>query len=117
PQLIGFARARRYLLTGDAIKAGDAAAMGLTTEAAEGDDLANVFSAWAGRLLAQPGHALRWTRRPINPGLLAVATRCLDTAAGFENVTQIMPAHREKLEGMRASKPSRGGHADANRDQ
>ena len=39
PQLIGFARARRYLLTGDAITGTDAAAMGLITETADAGEL------------------------------------------------------------------------------
>jgi enoyl-CoA hydratase len=117
PQLIGFARARRYLLTGESIKAGDAAAMGLITEAVEGDDLDDVVAAWASRLLAQPEHALRWTKASINAGLRVIANTVLDSAAGFENVTQIMPAHREKLEGLRGSKPSRGSRPDTDRDQ
>jgi enoyl-CoA hydratase len=100
PQLIGFARARRYLLTGEPIPASEAAAMGLITEAVDGDDLDEVVAAWARRLLAQPEHALRWTKASINAGLRVIANAVLDSSAGFENVTQIMPAHREKLEGM-----------------
>jgi enoyl-CoA hydratase len=106
PQLIGFARARRYLLSGDPITGTDAAAMGLITETA-GDDLDGVVAAWSQRLLAQPEHALRWTKVSINAGLKVIANAVLDSSAGFENVTQIMPAHREKLEAMqRRSKKS-----------
>jgi enoyl-CoA hydratase/carnithine racemase len=104
PQLIGFARARRYLLTGEPITAGDAAAMGLITDAVDADDLDDVVATWAQRLLAQPEHALRWTKVSINAGLRVIANAVLDSSAGFENVTQIMPAHREKLEGMRRPK-------------
>jgi enoyl-CoA hydratase len=104
PQLIGFARARRYLLTGEPITADDAAAMGLITEAVNSDDLDGAVEAWARRLLAQPEHALRWTKASINAGLRVIANAVLDSSAGFENVTQILPAHREKLEGMQRSK-------------
>jgi enoyl-CoA hydratase len=100
PQLIGFARARRYLLTGDAITGAEAAAMGLITDTADSADLDAVVHAWGQRLLAQPEHALRWTKVSINAGLRVIANAVLDSAAGFENVTQIMPAHREKLEAM-----------------
>ena len=100
PQLIGFARARRYLLTGDAITGTDATAMGLITETADAADLDAVVAAWGQRLLAQPEHALRWTKVSINAGLKVIANAVLDSSAGFENVTQIMPAHREKLEAM-----------------
>jgi enoyl-CoA hydratase len=107
PQLIGFARARRYLLTGEPIKAPDAAAMGLITEAVDADDLDDTVAAWAQRLLAQPEHALRWTKVSINAGLKVIANAVLDSSAGFENVTQILPAHREKLEGMRSAKQAK----------
>ena len=107
PQLIGFARARRYLLTGDAITGTEAAAMGLITDTADAADLDAVVDAWGQRLLAQPEHALRWTKVSINAGLKVIANAVLDSSAGFENVTQIMPAHREKLEAMqrRSRKP------------
>ena len=100
PQLIGFARARRYLLTGDAITGTEAAAMGLIADTADAADLDAVVDAWGQRLLAQPEHALRWTKTSINAGLRVIANSVLDSSAGFENVTQIMPAHREKLEAM-----------------
>ena len=100
PQLIGFARARRYLLTGDAITGTDATAMGLITETADAGELDAVVTAWGQRLLAQPEHALRWTKASINAGLRVIANAVLDSSAGFENVTQIMPVHREKLEAM-----------------
>jgi enoyl-CoA hydratase len=100
PQLIGFARARRYLLTGDAITGTEAAAMGLITDTADAGDLDAAVDAWGQRLLAQPEHALRWTKVSINAGLKVIANAVLDSSAGFENVSQIMPAHREKLEAM-----------------
>lgn len=102
PQLIGFARARRYLLTGDSIPAVDAAAMGLITETAPEDALDDVVASYARRLLAQPEHALRWTKVSINAGLRVIANAVLDSAAGFENVTQIMDAHRDILRAMRS---------------
>ena len=59
-----------------------------------------MVTAWGQRLLAQPENALRWTKVSINAGLKVIANAVLDSSAGFENVTQIMPAHREKLEAM-----------------
>ena len=113
PQLIGFARARRYLLTGDAITGTEAAAMGLITDTADAADLDAAVDAWGQRLLAQPEHALRWTKVSINAGLKVIANAVLDSSAGFENVTQIMPAHREKLEAMqRRSRKSSAATAD-----
>src|SRR5262245_56083507 len=104
PQLIGFARARRYLLTGTQVTGADAAAMGLITETADADVLDDVVADYARRLLAQPKHALRWTKASINAGLRVIANAVIDSAAGFENVTQIMDVHREILEGMLAKR-------------
>jgi enoyl-CoA hydratase len=80
--------------------------MGLITGSAAADALDDVVAGYARRLLAQPKHALRWTKASINAGLRVIANAVLDSAAGFENVTQIMAAHREILEAMRNKKPT-----------
>jgi enoyl-CoA hydratase len=105
PQLIGFAQARRYLLTGTPIMGRDAVALGLIAEAVEATELDDAADRWVAALLAQPQHALRWTKVSINAALRSVASSVLDTAAGFENVTQIMDAHRDALLALRERKP------------
>ena len=50
PQLIGYARAKRYLLTGDAVLAPDAAQMGLITECVAAAEIDAVVQAMAQRL-------------------------------------------------------------------
>jgi enoyl-CoA hydratase len=107
PQLIGYARARRYLLTGAPITGAEAAELGLITEVAGADDLDGVVKEWAQTLLAQPEHALRWTKVSINAGLRVIANAVLDSAAGFENVTQLMDAHRDALLAMQRRQASR----------
>src|SRR4051794_37426039 len=62
PQLIGYARARRYLLTGDAIKGAEAARIGLITAAVPDEQLDDVVADMAARLLAGAKHAIRWTK-------------------------------------------------------
>jgi enoyl-CoA hydratase len=97
PQLIGYARARRYLLTGEPITGQAAAAIGLITETSPLEELDGAVMGWAQKLLAQPEHALRWTKASINAGLRLTANAVLDSAAGFENVTQLMESHRSAL--------------------
>jgi enoyl-CoA hydratase/carnithine racemase len=101
PQLIGFMRARRYLLTGEQITGAVAAELGLITDTAPADELDAVVDSWVDKLLRQPQEALRWTKVSINAGLLTVAAAVLDTSAGYENVTQLSAAHAEKLAAMR----------------
>jgi enoyl-CoA hydratase len=101
PQLIGYMQARRYLLTGDPITGANAERLGLITATAEADELDDAVETWVQKLLAQPDLALRWTKLSINGGLRAIASSVLDSAAGFENLTQIMPEHREALHALR----------------
>lgn len=103
PQLIGYMQARRYLLTGDAITGADAERLGLITEAVQRDDLDDKVDHWVEKLLAQPDLALRWTKLAINGGLRAIAPSVLEAAAGYENLTQILPTHRAALDTLRES--------------
>jgi enoyl-CoA hydratase len=108
PQLIGFARARRYLLSGEPITSVDAAAMGLVAQAvADDDELDSAVQEWIERLLSQPRLALRWTKHSINAALRSIASAVLDSAAGFENVTQVMDAHRDAVLALREAQLAR----------
>ena len=101
PQLIGYVQARRYLLTGDPITGEDAVRLGLITQCVADDGLDDAVQVWVDKLLAQPEPALRWTKLSINGGLRAIAPAVLDSAAGFENLTQILPVHRRALDKLR----------------
>ena len=98
PQLIGYARARRYLLTGDPIRGSEAAEIGLITEAVSDEDLDGVVDAMVARLLAGAKHAIRWTKTSINAGLKVTALSVIDRAGAFENLTQMTDDNRIALE-------------------
>lgn len=102
PQLIGYARARRYLLTGDAIRGQEAAEMGLITAVVEPDELDATVDAMAQRMLTGATHAIRLTKSSINSGLKQLATSVIDKAAGFEFMSQAMQDHRIALEAFAA---------------
>ncbi len=102
PQLIGYARARRYLLTGDPIKGAEAADIGLITEAVPDDQLDEVVDNMAARLLSGAKYAITWTKTSINAGLKATANAVLDRAAAFENLTQMTNDNRIALEAFLA---------------
>ena len=104
PQLIGYARAKRYLLTGDPINGKDAADMGLITEAVAEEDIDEVVDKMAKRLAAGATHSIRWTKASINAGLKVTATAVIDRAASFENITQLLDDHRIALEAMQERK-------------
>ena len=106
PQLIGYARARRYLLTGEAIGALEAAEIGLITEAVPVDELDNKVAKIASRLSKGAPHSIKWTKAAINAGLKVTANAVIDRAAAFENVSQLLDDHRIALEAFqRKEKP------------
>jgi enoyl-CoA hydratase len=110
PQLIGYARARRYLLTGDAIRGTAAADIGLITEAVADEELDSCVDALAERLVSGAGYAIRWTKASINAGLKVTANAVIDRAAAFENLTQMTEDNRIGLEAFLAKeKPNFGG--------
>ena len=98
PQLVGYARAKRYLLTGDAISGAEAAEIGLITEAVDAADLDATVDAMAQRLAKGPKHAIRWTKASINAGLKQVANAVMDRAAAYECVSQMTDDHKIALE-------------------
>jgi enoyl-CoA hydratase len=101
PQLIGYARAKRYLLTGDPISGAEAAAIGLITEAVALDAIDATVAALAERLSAGALHAIKWTKASINAGLKVTANAIIDRAAAFENVSMLLQDHGIALEAIR----------------
>jgi len=70
PQAIGMPRAKRYLLTGDRIKAEDAYRMGLITDLVdEPNDVSPAAHALARRVAALPPLAVQGTKRVLNRSL------------------------------------------------
>jgi enoyl-CoA hydratase len=98
PQLVGYARARRYLLTGDTITGKEAAEIGLITEAVAEQELDEVVAAMAQRLASGAKYAIRYTKAAINAGLKVTAAAIIDRAAAFENVTQFTNDNRAAVE-------------------
>ena len=98
PQLIGYARAKKYLLTGEVMLAQDALEMGLITEVIEEDQIDAEVQQLAEKLRDGAKYAIRWTKTSINAGLKVMANSIIDRAAAFENVTQLMEDHKIALQ-------------------
>lgn len=97
PQLIGYARAKRFLLTGDFISGAQAEEYGLITATVEDDKLDAEVQAMAERLASGATLAIRWTKSSINAGLKVLANAIIDRAAAFEHVTMLTDDHRAAL--------------------
>ena len=84
PQLIGFARAKEMLLTGDMLRASEAAAMGLINYAVPADELDAKVDEMVGRITCNPRWAVRWTKTSVNLVLRDIANKVMDAAIAYE---------------------------------
>ena len=84
PQLIGYARAKEWLLTGDMTTAAEAAEMGLVNYAVPAEELDAKVTETVDRILANPRWAVRWTKTAVNLPLREIANRVSDAALAYE---------------------------------
>ncbi|UPK25425.1 enoyl-CoA hydratase/isomerase family protein [Bradyrhizobium sp. 195] len=98
PQLIGYARAKEYLMTGDAIQARDAERMGLVNHVVPRDGLDRKVQEMAQRLADGPRDAIRWSKVCANVGLQQLAHSILDASMAYEFLTLRSPTHKEAIQ-------------------
>ncbi len=97
PQLIGFARAKEYLMTGDLIGAKEAAAMGLINHAVPAAELDAKVEAFARRLESGALKSIRWTKVSINVALKQLAHTMMDTCMAYEALSNRTNDHVEAV--------------------
>lgn len=110
PQLIGFARAKELLMTGEMLTGAEAAKLGLVNHAVSADELDARVDAIAAKILANPRWAVRWTKSVANIPLKALAAQIMDASIGYESVSNYLADRREAVEAMvERRKPTFGG--------
>jgi enoyl-CoA hydratase len=97
PALIGYARAKRYLLTGDAITGAEAAAIGLVSEACPAEELDARVDALATQLSNGAAMAIRFTKRAVNMELRQRFDAMLEAHLGYETMSHLSADHREAV--------------------
>jgi enoyl-CoA hydratase len=107
PQLIGYARAKEYLLTGDALTGAQAAQIGLINHAVPAEDLDKAVDEFAQRLAAGASRAIQWTKLSVNIGLKALATSILDASIAYEALSNLTKDHQEAVNAFREKRPPR----------
>lgn len=95
PLLIGWAKAKEYLLTGDWITGEQGAQMGLVNYAVPQDDLMPTAMEWARRLAAGAPKAMRWTKYSMNRILRDQINLALDVSTFLEAATMYSADLRE----------------------
>ncbi len=101
PQLIGYARAKELLMTGDLIGAPEAARMGLINHAVPAAELDARVDAFADRLAAGALVAIRTTKSSLNIGLKQLAASIMDACLAFEAQSNASADHREAVAAFR----------------
>lgn len=108
PQLIGFARAKEYLMTGTLIPASKAAEIGLINHAVPDAELDARVNAFCDQLVAGSTEAIRWTKVTVNLELKRIAHALMDAGIAYESVSVRTPAHRNAVKAMKEQLEKRG---------
>ena len=97
PQLIGYARAREFLFTGDSLLAAEAAAMGLITRAVKAEALDETVNGMARRLADGATIAINATKQAINMTLRRQFDGLIEAHIGLEFMSHFSNDHVEAV--------------------
>jgi enoyl-CoA hydratase len=101
PQLIGYARAKEFLMTGDLMTAEEAAKIGLINHAVPAADLDARVTEFADRLAAGATKAIRWSKISANIGLKQLAHSIMDASLAYEAMSNVSADHQEAVNAFR----------------
>jgi enoyl-CoA hydratase len=97
PQLMGFPRAKQFLMTGEPLTATLACQYGLVNEVHPPALLAARVTEIARKIASLPQHAMRMTKASVNIPLKNLVQTMMDTCIAFEVATQKGPDHAKAL--------------------
>jgi enoyl-CoA hydratase len=96
-QLIGYARAKEYLLTGNMLKASKAAEIGLINYSVPREELDSKVAEIVAGIAANPRWAVRWTKTAMNLPLKEIAHKVMDAALAYETLTNLTEDRQEAV--------------------
>ncbi len=101
PLAVGPARAKQYLMTGDAVRAEEAERIGLVNRVVPAADLADEALAFAQRLADGAPLAVQYTKQAVNKLVKDALNVAFDTSTALEIVTLQSDDHQEALAALR----------------
>ena len=97
PALVGYARAKRYLLTGELVPAKEAEAMGLIAYAVPTDQLDAKVDEIAIKIANGASKSIKWTKTVVNLGLKERLNALVDTGFTYEAMSSRTEDHAEAV--------------------
>ena len=95
PLLIGFHRAKEYLMLGEAIPAEKAVELGLINYCVEPDDLDSFVDDYARRLSAGSPLAISYAKMSVNVMLKQMTAGAFETSLAYDQLTLFTDDHKE----------------------
>lgn len=97
PRVVGMSKAAEMSFTGDSVTAAEALACGLVSRVVPAGRLMDEARALAGRIAANPGGALRLSKRLLREGQHMRLESLLEMSAGFQALAHKTPQHVEAV--------------------
>ncbi|MDB5709945.1 MAG: putative enoyl-CoA hydratase [Sphingomonas bacterium] len=97
PRIIGFAKASELALTGDLLDATEALACGLVSRVVPAERLMDEARLVAGKIAANPPHAVRMTKRLLREGHRATLAGILELSAAMQALSHATADHNEAV--------------------
>ena len=97
PRTVGLSKAAEMSFTGDSLSAADALACGLVSRVVPPDQLMTEAKRLAARIAANPGQALRMTKRLLREGQHVRLESLLEMSASFQALAHKTKQHREAV--------------------
>lgn len=109
PQLIGFARAKEFLLTGALMTGAEAAGIGLINHAVPAGELDARVDEFCAKLEAGAQEAIRWTKATINLELKRIAHALMEPGLAYEALSVRTEVHAQRVAALRAQIDKKSG--------
>lgn len=101
PQMVGYAKAKKYLLTGELMTATEAERIGLITDVLPRAELDAAVDAMAERLVAGATKAIRWSKVTTNLPLRQIFHSYFDAGVAYECLSNLTADHAEAVKAFR----------------